>query len=83
LISLRSFWAYTRPAREAGRLQGNVSQEASVSNLVRLLAAQTHNIEEVSAFLRRKGLIDYRGFSIDEEARRIIDIYNSISDQDA
>jgi putative GTP pyrophosphokinase len=71
--------AYTRPPREAGRLKGNVSQGRSVSGLVNLLAGQTRNVEEVKSFLRNKGLIDYPGFSMDEEARRIIEIYDSIS----
>lgn len=74
-------WEHTKPPREAGRLKGNVLQGVSVSNLVNLLAGQTRNVEEVGRFLRRKGLIDYRGFSIDEEARRIIGIYNLISNR--
>lgn len=55
----------------------------SVSHLVNLLAGRTRSVEQVRSFLRRKGLIDYGDFSIDEEARRIIEIYNSISDQEA
>ncbi len=57
-------WEHTKPPREAGRLKGNVLQGVSVSNLVNLLAGQTRNVEEVGRFLRRKGLIDYRGFII-------------------
>jgi putative GTP pyrophosphokinase len=74
-------WEYTKPPREAGRLKGDVLQGVSVSNLVFVLAGRTRDVEQVRGFLRRKGLIDYEGFSIDEEARRIIEIYDSTSDQ--
>lgn len=72
---------YTRPPREAGKLKGDVLQGRSVSGLVNLLAGQTRDFEEARNLLRRKGLIDFLDFSVDEEARRIIDIYDSISNQ--
>ena len=72
---------YTRPPREAGKLKGDVLPGRSVFGLVNLLAGQTRDVEEVRNFLRRKGLIDFQDFSIDEEARRIIEIYDSISNQ--
>lgn len=84
---------FTQPLVEKrGKPRGGVTQGQSVTYLANLLAAQTRDPEIVKGFLRAKGL-DFlenlsslgegsgERYNMDEQARRMIQCYESVSDQ--